>query len=141
MGTGYGDWVGTGWVLGRVIPGSTQPPRTYSQGRPRQRSGPRKPYRGWSGWSGLTVPVRPHPPFGPGPGPLVHSLVLLEQIAASWPIRRDLTSILGNLVKTAECHQNITKRPVIVPVSHLGLKSHLLKFSDFHFCGPSLTRN
>ena len=47
--------------------------------------------------------------------------------------RRDFRSIILNLVKTAECHQNMSMRPVIVPVSILGLRSHLLNSSDFHF--------
>ena len=46
-----------------------------------------------------------------------------------------------NLVKTAKCHRNMSKRPPIVPVSILGSESHLLNFSDFHSSEPSLTRN
>ena len=48
--------------------------------------------------------------------------------AASWPIWRDLTTFPVKLVKTAECHRNSCKRPVIVPISKTGSKSRLLKF-------------
>ena len=57
------------------------------------------------------------------------------------PIRRDFTSFLIKLVKTAKCHQNSSKRPVIVPISKTGSRNHLLKFSGFRFLQPSLTRN
>ena len=58
-GAGLGCTTGgyTGWVPGRVIPGYTQPARFAARRHPDQRSGPRKPYRGWSGWvwgSGIT---------------------------------------------------------------------------------------
>ena len=61
--------------------------------------------------------------------------------AASWPIGRDSTLIPLKLVKTRECHPNMSKRPTIVPVLKNGSKSHLLKFSDFQYRQPSLTRN
>ena len=40
--------------------------------------------------------------------------------AASWPIRRDSTSILLNLDKTAECHRKVSKRPAVLPISKTG---------------------
>ena len=88
MGCGTGGYTGWGMVLGgywgRVIPG-TQPAAKWRV-LPAKRA-PGSPARAGVGWVGpATPPVRPHPPFGPGRdhGP---SLVLLEQIAPSWPIR------------------------------------------------------
>ena len=72
------------------------------------------------------------------PGALpVHTL----RNAASGPIVRELRSFLGNLVKTAKCHQKCLKRPTIVPISKTGSRIHLLIFPGFRFCQPSLTRN
>ena len=79
-------------------------------------------------------------PAGPVSHP-VASLVWDPQNAASWPIGRDSATFLRNLVKTAECHLKMSKRPVIVPVYKTASESHLLIFSDFRFCEPSLTRN
>ena len=106
---------------------------------------PEAPARGWSGWSwgpGIT---------GHGGGPRTHPAgpVLALQatpwfwalIAASGPIWRDSTSFLVKLVKTVKCHQNMSIRPPLVPISKTDFKSHLLKFSGFHFAQPSLTRN
>ena len=61
--------------------------------------------------------------------------------AVSGPKGRDLASFPVKLVRTARCHQNMSIRPPIVPVSKTGPKSHLLKFSDFRNHEPSLTRN
>ena len=57
------------------------------------------------------------------------------------PKGRHFTLFTVKLVKTTKCHRNMSKRPVILPVSKNGPKSHLLKFSGFHFREPSLTRN
>ena len=130
------------WVLGRAIP---VPSHTARGEVNVQRSGPRTPCRGGSGWyielgraraSGTTLAL-------PGPAPCGRctSTPPHGQIAASWPIRRDLTSNILKLVKTAECRSNMSKRPVIVPIFKMGPESHLLKFSDFHILQPSLTRN
>ena len=45
------------------------------------------------------------------------------------------------LVKTPKCHRKVLKRPVIVPISKTASESQLLKFQDFQFSQPSLTRN
>ena len=132
----------TGWVVGGAIPGY-YPAARGEVLRPAERA--RRPCRGRSGGSQelgrtgrldglLTHPAGPVGPCGP-------SLVRTPWNAAPGPIRRDLTSYLRNLVKTAECHQNMSIRPVIVPVPKTAIKSHLLIFWDFCFPQPSLTRN
>ena len=94
----------------------------------------------WVGIGAGRARGRISPPCGPG-----RSLQALPGICSqkrlSGPIRRDLTSFTVKLVKTEECHQYLSIRPVIVPVSKTGSKSRLLKFSDFHILQPSLTRN
>ena len=67
--------------------------------------------------------------------------VICPQNAHLRPIWRDFTSFSIKLVKRPECHQNMSKRPTIVPVSKTASRIHLLIFSDFHFRQPSLTRN
>ena len=56
------------------------------------------------------------PPSGPG-----QALQGLPWIypwnAASGPIRRDYMTFPIKLVKTVKCHQKVSKRPVIVPIS------------------------
>ena len=140
-----GYWVGT-W--GGIPGGYTG---YYPATCPREEdpypseAGPGSPSGGWSGWgygSGrvtrrrcprTTLRARSvRPAAFPVLGPL---------IADSWPIWRDLTTFLMKLVKTAKCHQNVSKRPPLVPIPKTGPESHLLKFLDFHFHEPSLTRN
>ena len=61
----------------------------------------------------------------------VHPVALpggYPRIAASWPIGRDSTSFTVKLVKTGKCRHNVSKRPVIVPISQNGSESHLLEF-------------
>ena len=133
-------WVGSGWVpgwgirvgTGRAIPGYYPATCSREEGPSPSGAGPGSPCKGleWVGTGSWTrarrrfpgPPLRGpvSPPCGlPCPGTL---------IAASWPIWRDLTSFPRMLVKTAECHQNMTKRPALVPISKTGPKSHLLKF-------------
>ena len=80
--------VGTGWYTGWVIPGPGTTQRLGPAARgglKNQRSGPRKPHRGWSGWvleAGRTGPtsgarpalVPPLPAVGPGQAPAGPSL-------------------------------------------------------------------
>ena len=63
---------------------------------------------------GPSRPSTQNPPSGPGQSPAVPSLVL-GPLPGSGPIGRDSTTFLIKLVKTAECHQNMSKRPLIVP--------------------------
>ena len=136
---GVPGWgMGPGWVgegLYRV-------PSQLESGGIYQRSGPRKSLAG-AGVGGYML-QRPRTsgttPAGPGRAGLP-SLYLLEQIPASGPIRRDSTSFPVKLVKRPRCHQNMSKRPVIVPNHKTGSESRLLIFWDFSFGQPSLTRN
>ena len=140
-----GSWGGvwyrggyTGWVYGRVIPVPSQLPARRSD---IQRSGPVGPAgAGVVGY--LTGCARaPGPPTPLRYGARFAVQDLSPSKAASGPIRRELVNISIKLVKTAECHQNIRKRPVIVPIFKTGSESHLLKFLEFCFRQPSLTRN
>ena len=134
----------TGWVTGWVIPGSSTEAGTPESGGMTAKRAP-EPLQGWSGWSCCSVrPAVPGPtlrarsvPCRPLPGPGPPS----PGYAASGPIRRDSMTFLVKLVKTTECHRNMSMRPVIVPNSKTDLKCRLLKFWDFHFSQPSLTRN
>ena len=133
---GYTGWV-YGWVVGRAIPGTTQPGPRLLEEQARQRSGPRKSHRGWSGWSGaadvlgptlvrtrtLPHPLRPCRP--PGPAPLGRVLL------AGKGRDSDLNSI--KLVKTAKCHQKVSIRPVIVPIFQNGSGKSPLGFLRFPY--------
>ena len=55
------------------------------------------------------------------------------RMPASGPYGRDLTSFPVKLVKTRECHRNITKRPVIVPILRNGSGKSPLDFLRFLF--------
>ena len=116
--------------------------------RSRQRSGPRRPAGpewvvcgpGRTGTGGGTAPgYHPSGPVGHPAGALPVPRTLGMPPPGQY--RRELTSFYLKLVKTAKCHRNMSIRPPIVPILKTGLKSHLFKFSDFHFAQPSLTRN
>ena len=118
------------------IPGTTQPAAARRVPEASSEAGPRRLLQGaWSGWD---AGPGDYMVFGGGDGPCTtlrarsgHPVALPvqdPQNAASGPIWRDLGSFLEILVKTAKCHQNMSKRPVIVPISKTGLKSHLLIF-------------
>ena len=64
--------MGTGWVGGGVIPGT--PSQLLGERSCNQRSGPRKPCKGWSGWV-AGARASGYPPFGPGRVPAGPSLV------------------------------------------------------------------
>ena len=135
--------MGTGirWVDGWAIPGTTQAPTDRARKTLMTAKRARKALQGpgvvvmrvWArapGYGGgdgsWTTPA--------GPGRALWALPVQDpHNAASGPIRRDSTSILLNLVKTAECHQNITKRPVMLPISKTGPRCHLLKFLEIRF--------
>ena len=59
--------------------------------------------------------------------------VITSRKRPSEPIGRDFINNILKLVKTGKCHQNVSIRPVIVPISKTGSKSQLLEFPDFHF--------
>ena len=112
----------TGWGTRVAIPGTTPAPREEVLN---QRSGPRKPQgAGVGGFRAGRVSLgvrrrgRPctHPPDPvglpgalPGAGPL--------RMPPLGLYGRELTSFPVKLAKTAECHREVSKRPVIVPIS------------------------
>ena len=122
----------TGWV----IPGYYRHARSSTRKvlPPAERAP--EPLQGVEWVGGRAVPAGPsgapaHPlPTPPGPGRSLQALP-----GRGWAPRakgRDSTSFLGNLVKTAKCHQKVLKRPLIVPILKTGSEYHLLNFSDFH---------
>ena len=74
----------------------------------------------------------PGPPCGPGrvPGTLP---VLGPAIPALQPIGRDSITFSIKLVKTAKCHQECRKRPVIVPIFQNGSQMSALEIPRFPF--------
>ena len=130
-----GVYRGGVWYRGGYGEGYTGSPARCPGRSPVQRSGPRKPCKGWSGWYwgpgalGVRRRGRPwyHPP-GPVGLPWEPSLYQDLANAAPGPKGRDFSHISIKLVKRTECHQNMSIRPVIVPVSKTGLESRLLIF-------------
>ena len=140
LGTGYGRGavrVGGG---GGVIPTHPAGCSRRSQKHPAKRApeGPAGPWSGWGAGPGdyMCSAAGTAPRYHPS-GP-VRTLVLPctwdPQNAASGPIRRDFRSFPGNLVKTAECHPNSSKRPTIVPISKKRLQKSPLGFLRFPYC-------
>ena len=138
-----------GWVYRVQYPPShPASPLLEEDPRSTQRSGPGRPrgpgvvgcgVRTYLGDGGRGR-VLYHPP---GPvGPTLWALPVQDPWNAHLrPKGRDLGHISVKLVKTVRCHQNMSKRPPLVPILKTRSKSHLLIFSDFRFCEPSLTRN
>ena len=98
---------------------------------------PEAPARGWSGW-GLTVrtqgtaAVHIPTPAGPGRATLWPSLGYGPYCRLTAK-GRDLTSFLRNLDKTAKCHQNVSKRPPLVPILQNGSVKSPLEILRFLF--------
>ena len=130
--TGWG--MGTGWVYRVGVPGTTLHRARTSL---RQRSGPVGPAGAGvvvSGWGRVSWV----PPFGPGrsgqpalPVPRTRSQVPHNAVQTAKTSENSHISV--KLVKTAECHQKTSIRPVIVPVSKTGFKCRLLIFWDLRF--------
>ena len=131
----------TGWVPGRVIPGPARGRPTSKAEDMTAKRAPEAPGRGWSGWSCLQRPGTSGTTLRARSGTCGTLPVPPRANPASWPIKARFHVFSVNLVKTAECHQKMSKRPSIVPISKTRAKSHLLIFSDFRFRWPSLTRN
>ena len=129
----HGAVYGVGRVLGTGIPGCTgegytgyYPPTDLQlahrspRSKPTQRSGPVGPAgpEWWGGCSGRNGGRGRSwvPPFGPGQAPCALPVPRTSQIAHLQPKGRDFMTFLRNLVKTAKCRLNVSKRPVIVPI-------------------------
>ena len=54
---------------------------------------------------------------------------------------RDSTEYILKLVYIPECHQNMSMRPVILPISKTGSEITTLNSQDFRLAAPSLARN
>ena len=129
----YRYWVvRAGWVYRVGNTGSQALPSYRAKGGPRYSEAGPVALQGRSGWYlGPEYPCAPgdHPsgPVGSLQAPPCH----LPENAASWPIRRDSTSFSIKLVKTAECHQNMSKRPTLVPISQNGSRKSPLDILGF----------
>ena len=122
-------------IPGWLYRGTTQPAARGAN--PTSEAGPGTPagvewvggvQRAYLGrWAGRAFPhpAGPVGPYGPSLGNTLRNAHLR-------PKGRELTSFPRNLVKTSGCHQNMSIRPVIVPISKTGPKSQLLIFWDFH---------
>ena len=132
----------TGWVIRG--PASSKDVHLQS-GAQTSGAGPGSPTGAGVGGSGCSAPyVRPWvPPLRPcrPPGPLRCTQALLEQMPPLGQYKRELTTFTVKLVKTVKCHQDMSKRPSLVPVLKTASRSHLLIFLDFRFLQPSLPRN
>ena len=135
---GYGDRVGRGRVLpvpSQLLEGEADTSEAGPVGSCREPE--------WVGiWLG--TPVHPdHHSLRSGPLPPVAVRVPSpgSQTAVQTVKTSEFMTFSVKLVKTAECRPFSSIRPVIVPILKTRSESHLLKFSDFHICGPSLTRN
>ena len=137
--------MGTGWVY-RVGNTGTYPASTLLGEGPRySEAGPGSPSRG-AGVGGIWVPGARCSSVPPLRGPVgLQPPCTLPPLSSQTAVQTSKTSenmiISAKLVKTAECHRNMSKRPSIVPISKTGSRNHLLIFLDFRFRQPSLTRN
>ena len=116
---------GYGTRVGRGRGNTGYPARCEAEAYPSE-AGPGSPSMGleWVGiccsapkvFGGGTAPGPPLPAVGPAPLSWDLGMPPLGQY------RRELTSFYIKLVKTAECHRKVCKRPLIVPISKTGPK-------------------
>ena len=134
--TGPGGY--TGWVYRVGVPGSTtQPPcAREEQAQPAKRA-PDGPAGAGSGWVGCSGRVTGG---GTAPRTTLRARSGTRTLPVLGPSECRLLAITArfhsysrNLVKTAKCHQNVTKRPVIVPISQNGSRKSPLDFLGFTF--------
>ena len=128
-------WCRLGGYTGWVIPGTTQLPRAREHPQIPAKRAPEAPSRGWSGWvsEGGTDPFARDHMYTWTSGPTSRAGWPGQSPAGAFPgppraKGRDSVTFPRNLVKTMKCHQKVMKRPVIVPISKTGSRSHLLKF-------------
>ena len=123
-----------GWA-GR---GEYYPPSTLLARRAHnQRSGPRKPCKGWSGWV-----MRPGAPAGPWyhpAGPVGHPGALpvpgpsSPGNAASWPIKARLRSKHGKVSQNSIVSPKYVEKACLSPCFQNGLEKSPLEISRFPF--------
>ena len=131
----------TGWGTGRAIPGTTQPPLALSpEEHPPAERAPGSPAGAGVGWVGAGV-GRPfaywswwcagllYPPSGPG-RPLAGPPWYRTPPRAKG---RDSDLIPVKLVKTTKCHQNMSKRPIMLPIFQNGSQKSPLEIPGFPF--------
>ena len=129
----------TGWVYRvgntRAIPGTQ--PRCSGRGPDPAERAPEAQGLEWVG-SGARAylgtaagTVLPHPAGPVGPGQPDPPWAGPCGLPPPGHIGRDLTSFSIKLVKTAECHRNVSKRPVIVPIYQNGSQKSPLDFLGF----------
>ena len=134
-------WCRPGRWAGWVYRGSTTQPPARGEQALYSEAGPGSSCREleWvvQGAAGVLLGRRRGRPCTHPAGPVAHPWApwcRTSQIAALQPIRARLRSYSCNVSQTAKCHQKVSKRPVLVPISKTVSKSHLLDFSDFSFC-------
>ena len=136
--TGTGRWVYRVGIRvgipGEYYPAAARGSPMYSEAGPGSPAGLEWVVHG-AGRVSQGVRRRDGPWYHPA-GPVAHPWAPCTRDlanAASGPIRARFRLILLKVSQTAKCHQNMTKRPPIVPISKTGTKSHLLNFLDFRF--------
>ena len=126
-------WDGyTGWVYRGS---TTQPPREEPNEEVPTRSSLLRWVLGVLGGGNACSGVRRrgrllYHPTGPVSPPVGFPVQDLAECRL-WAIGRDLTSFLRNLVKTRKCHQNVSKRPPIVPNRQNGSQKSPLDILGF----------
>ena len=130
---GVRAWVwGLGGYTGWVIRGHTGTQHAARGASLTAKRAPEAPARGLEWVVRCSGRVSPGPPSGPGrytPGiPPCPGYPLSSQTAVQTRKTVKTVSKQCQIVKTAECHRNMSIRPLIVPISKTGLKSQLLDF-------------
>ena len=140
-------WVGTGWVPGWAIPGTTQ---LLGEGLQTAKRAPEAPAGCWSGWSagpGARSPENKakygtlgrrrgrllRPPFGPGRSLAGPSLSQDPRNAASWPIRARFTVISHKVSQNGVVSPKIVYKACHSPCFQNGHQKSPLEFLRFPY--------
>ena len=121
----------TGWVY-RV--GNTRVPSQLESGGHIQRSGPRKPCKGWSGWDMSAAPARAPRTHPSGPvGPLQGPPWFWGPLPASWPIRARFDLISTKVSQNDEVSPKKCHKACHSPYSQNGSRKSPLEIPRFPF--------
>ena len=134
------------WYRGRVYrvgtgEGNTGTQPTRLREVPGQRSGPRKPCKGWSGWSWGRNTLRGQDPPLRGPvGTPAGSLPGPSQYAASWPIRARFGSYLSKVSQNGQVSPKNVHKASRSPCFQNGPQKSPLDISRFYYLASLLSQ-